>query len=299
MTTYLQATDIESFHRDGYLVIPDFWDASTISALRTRAIEIVNANDLREVQSVFSTREQTRKSDDYFLTSGREIRFFWEEKADSSLKQSAPAEAINKIGHGLHDLDAVFHNVSYDGRIGSICRELGLERPLAVQSMYIFKQAKIGGYVCPHQDGTFLYTEPQSCIGFWWPLDDCSEENGCLYAVPGSHVLGVQRRFRRRDPPDNDSTEFVPVELPNWTEQLKDAVPLLISRGSLVILHSAVIHYSNENHSEYPRHAYSIHVVDGKEGVHYPKDNWLQRPEEHPFQEITAQWSATGTVMET
>ena len=42
---------------------------------------------------------------------------------------------------------------------------------------------------------------------------------------------------------------------------------------------------------ENARHAYSIHVVDGKEGVHYPKDNWLQRPEEHPFQEITAQWS--------
>ena len=60
--------------------------------------------------------------------------------------------------------------------------------------------------MCPHQDGTFLYTEPQSCIGFWWPLDDCSEENGCLYAVPGSHVLGVKRRFRRRDPPDDGST---------------------------------------------------------------------------------------------
>ena len=63
--------------------------------------------------------------------------------------------------------------------------------------------------MCPHQDGAFLYTEPQSCIGFWWPLDDCSEENGCLYAVPGSHVLGVQRRFRRRDPPDNGSTGII------------------------------------------------------------------------------------------
>ena len=50
----------------------------------------------------------------------------------------------NKIGHGLHDLDAVFHAVSYDGRIGSICRDLGMERPLAAQSMYIFKQARIG-----------------------------------------------------------------------------------------------------------------------------------------------------------
>ena len=50
----------------------------------------------------------------------------------------------NKIGHGLHDLDGVFQSVSYEGRIGSICRELGLEKPLVVQSMYIFKQARIG-----------------------------------------------------------------------------------------------------------------------------------------------------------
>jgi phytanoyl-CoA hydroxylase len=127
--------------------------------------------------------------------------------------------------------------------------------------------------VCPHQDGTFLYTEPQSCIGFWWPLDDCSEQNGCLYVVPGSHSVSVQRRFRRRNPPDDNATgttascialycicimfiyvcasaaEFVPLELPDWTEQLKDAVPLQTRRGSLVILHNALIHYSNENNS--------------------------------------------------
>ena len=44
-------------------------------------------------------------------------------------------------------------------------------------------------------------------------------------------------------------TEFDPVELPDWKEQLKDAVPLHTSRGSLVILHNALIHFSNENHS--------------------------------------------------
>ena len=66
--------------------------------------------------------------------------------------------------------------------------------------MYIFKQAFVGGEVCPHQDGAFLYTEPQTCIGFWWPLDDCVKENGCLWAVPGSHNEGVKRRFKRRTP---------------------------------------------------------------------------------------------------
>ena len=166
--------------------------------------------------------------------------------------------------------------------------------------------------MCPHQDGAFLYTEPQSCLGFWWPLDDCTLENGCLYAVPGSHKLGVHRRLRRKDAPEEGTgvnfetkngkkllpvkfnSEFFPLEAPNWDEELKSAVPLQTKKGTLVILHNALIHYSNENnHPTDARHAYSIHVVDGREGVTYPEDNWLQRPKEYPFQEITARYSGT------
>ena len=130
-------------------------------------------------------------------------------------------------------------------------------------------------------DGAFLYTEPQSVIGFWWALDDCTLDNGCLWAVPGSHNIGVNRRYRRKDPPQK-GTEFVPAEAVTFS--LEGAVPLVISKGALVILHSALVHYSAANTSPAARHAYSVHIVDGKEGVVYPADNWLQRPADHPFQ---------------
>ena len=42
--------------------------------------------------------------------------------------------------------------------------------------------------------------------------------------------------------------------------------PLECSAGTLVLLHNAVVHYSEENVSEKTRHAYSIHIIDGKEG---------------------------------
>lgn len=41
--------------------------------------------------------------------------------------------------------------------------------------------------VTPHQDSTFLYTEPPSTIGFWFPLVDVGLRNGCLWFIPGSH----------------------------------------------------------------------------------------------------------------
>ena len=160
-----------------------------------------------------------------------------------------------------------------------------MKKPLAAQSMYIFKQAFVGGEVGPHQDGAFIFTEPQSVIGFWWALDDCTTKNGCLYAVPGSHKLGVHRKFCR-DLKAGFGTEFIPSESSTW--DLSKAIPLEVSHGDLVILHGALIHFSNENISDKARHAYSIHIIEGADGFVYPNDNWLQRPPDHPFREITS-----------
>jgi phytanoyl-CoA hydroxylase len=288
---YLSAEQVESFHRDGFLVLEKFWDEGTVENLRRSIHSILDGFDPSSSKTVFSTKEQKRKSDEYFLTSGGEVRFFWEEKAfDSEGNLQKPAaECINKVGHALHDKDPHFQKASYDPRIGKICRELGMVKPLSVQSMFIFKQAYIGGEVCPHQDGSFLYTEPQTCIGFWWALDNCSLDNGCLWATPGSHKEGVRRRFKRKGLV-SEGTEFVNVAdgSPNVGAETFDTragVPLEMPKGTLVILHDAVVHWSEANISAAPRYAYSIHVVDGE--AKYPADNWLQRDE--PFNEIGVQ----------
>lgn len=113
-------------------------------------------------------------------------------------------------------------------------------------------------------------------VGFWWPLEDCTLDNGCLWAVPGSHIGGVQRRFKRNEA--GTSTVFEPAEETAFS--LEGALPLVIGKGSLVILHHSVVHFSHGNTSEISRFAYSIHVVESQ-GVAWPRDNWLQR--ETPF----------------
>lgn len=280
----LSSEQLAQFQRDGFLVIADWLDASTMIAMRASALASVRADAPTERVTVFTTREQTRVSDDYFLSSGDKVHYFFEEDAfDTSGRLLRDKESsINKMGHALHELMPVFKSVSFDPRVAAVLSSLGYSQPRIAQSMYIFKQAHVGGEVRPHVDGAFLYTEPQSVVGFWWPLEDCTLTNGCLWAVPGSHTAGVRRRFRRKHADEGGSgTVFEPEQ--EVTFDLTGAVPLEIPAGALVLLHSAVVHFSHANTSDKSRHAYSIHVIEGGKGVVYPADNWLQRSDGGPF----------------
>eukprot|EP00922_Rhytidocystis_sp_ex-Travisia-forbesii_P064702 GHVS01096103.1.p2 GENE.GHVS01096103.1~~GHVS01096103.1.p2 ORF type:complete len:100 (-),score=8.34 GHVS01096103.1:543-842(-) len=80
-----------------------------------------------------------------------------------------------------------------------LIESLDYKKPSIVQSMYILKQPKTGGAVLPHQDGCFLYTEPQTVIGAWFAIDDATTTNGCLYVVPVLFNNNANNTFRCND----------------------------------------------------------------------------------------------------
>src|SRR5678815_5934857 len=184
----------DQYDRNGFLVLNDFAPAASCDALRARAGELVHQFEPSDIVSIFSTREQNRCSDEYFLDSGDKIRFFFEEDAffpNGTLKQSKE-QSINKIGHALHTLDPVFRAFSHSSEVRKLVADLAIADPRLAQSMYIFKQPKIGGEVGCHQDSTFLYTEPTNIAGLWLALEDATINNACLWAIPGGHRLGLK-----------------------------------------------------------------------------------------------------------
>jgi phytanoyl-CoA hydroxylase len=274
----LSQSQLNQYQEDGYLVLEDFVPGSECDRLRARANELVAAFDPSGVTSIFSTHEQSRISDDYFLESGDKIRFFFEENVflpDGSLKK--PKEnSINKIGHALHELDPRFREFSTTPEVQRLISDLGITKPLLLQSMYIFKQPEIGGEVTCHQDSTFLYTEPQQIAGLWFALEDATLENGCLWAIPGGHRLGLKSRWIRNGVGGMKFEVFDSSPFPE--DRL---VPLEVAKGSLILLDGLLPHKSLANRSHKSRHAYTLHVISGES--RYPSDNWLQRSEQLPL----------------
>ena len=255
-------------------MIEDFATTEQCAALIERADELMRAWSPTE-RSVFTTDESSRVSDDYFLGSGDQIRFFFEEDAfGSDGELVAPIEdCINKIGHALHDLDPVFEEFSHSDELDAVAKDLGLTDAMALQSMYLCKQPRIGGEVGCHQDATFLYTDPVSVTGLWFALEDATVDNGCLWAQPGGHRSGLRKLFKRSAGGGTEFEELDPTSLPTPPD---DLVPLETRAGTLVVLHGLLPHWSDVNRSERSRHAYSIHCVSA--AAQYPSWNWLQRP---------------------
>ncbi|MEP6719027.1 MAG: phytanoyl-CoA dioxygenase family protein [bacterium] len=266
------------YARKGFLILKDFAGQVACDGLRQRAEKLVQDFDPQGLAPIFSTHEQNRLANDYFLDSAGKIHFFFEENAflpDGSLKQSKE-QSINKIGHALHDLDPVFNEFSRAPEIRQLAETLGLSGSLLLQSMYIFKQPHIGGEVGCHQDSTFLYTEPQNIIGLWFALEDATIENGCLWAIPGGHELGLKQRWRR----GKEGMYFETYNSEPWPEDR--LVALEVTKGSLIVLHGLLPHKSLANRSAKSRQAYTLHLIDANGA--YAQDNWLQRPEEMPLE---------------
>jgi phytanoyl-CoA hydroxylase len=264
----------------GYAVLDNAVSPNEMNSIRAAAARIVDEFDIEQHRTVFSTRDRDRGRDGYFMDSAQAVHCFLEEDAlDEEGNLVQPKErAINKIGHAMHDLVPEFTRFCRLPVFRQVLDAIGYRDPILWQTMYIFKQARIGGEVRWHQDASYLISSPPSVVGFWIALEDSNRDNGCLWVQPGGHRSPL-REVYQVDAATQAGTLSVLNHEP-WPGQ-DQSLPVEVTAGSLVIFNDHMPHYSAPNRSGRSRQAFTMHFAEAESK--WPRRNWLQRSQLPPF----------------
>ena len=113
----------------------------------------------------------------------------------------------------------------------------------AMQSMAFLKSEGKPGQAW-HQDEQFIPTRDHSLTAAWIALDDATVQNGCLWAHPGSHRLGVLYPDREQEDEQFDCAR----EAFDFPYDERKAVPLEVRAGDVVIFDGYLLHRSLPNY---------------------------------------------------
>jgi len=256
----LSKEQIEAYHRDGFLMVPDCYSGEEIAVLRADTERLCHVT---ECDTIFRER------------SGAVRSIFRVHEKDGAVA-SPPYRALTRTPRVLRPVQQV----------------LGDDKVYISHTKVNTKSALEGSGWLWHQDFGYWVHDgyPQDdLVTALVLLSDTQEMHGSLYMIPGSHKLGLQDHYL-------DESQ-VPHQLPQRAVQiarLKEImanspapVPIVGKAGTLVLFHCLTIHGSGANMSSenrwqayitYNRCTNRPHDVEKPRGDFVRSRNWEPLP---------------------
>jgi ectoine hydroxylase-related dioxygenase (phytanoyl-CoA dioxygenase family) len=155
----------------------------------------------------------------------------------------AEALAATLCVHFPHKLSPLFADAMRHPAVVPVLVDLLSPDVKCMQSMAFVKSEGKPGQAW-HQDEQFIPTRDRSLVAAWIALDDATVQNGCLWAIPGSHRPGVL--YPQQDQQDDrfDCTK----EAYAFPYDDDDAVALEVRAGDVVLFNGYLLHRSLPNY---------------------------------------------------
>lgn len=144
--------------------------------------------------------------------------------------------------HHVHKFSPFMKSMLFQKAIIDVLTRVIGPNVKSMQSMLFIKAAGKPGQAW-HQDEDYIPTRDRSLAGAWIAMDDATTANGCLWVIPGSHKPGILwPQYAHADKRFDCAWES--YDFP-YTDA--DAVPVEVSKGSIVFFNGYLLHRSLPN----------------------------------------------------
>jgi hypothetical protein len=225
----LTRTEVDSFHRDGWVHLPGFLtpaELAPLEALYMRFLRREIAVPGRDYCDM--TGDYGKPIEDYALLNVMLPRRYHPPLGDNVYERRAADVAAQLCGDGMA--------LDYDQLVAKPPRQPGA----------VFHW---------HQDlGYWPITDDTRTASFWLALDDCGLDNGCVQFVDGSHR---EPELRPHLPLHGDRAKN--HTLVATVDPARDRIrPALLRRGDVSVHHERTVHGSGGNTSDRWRRGYVV-----------------------------------------
>lgn len=219
---FLNDEQLAQFERDGFLVIEDFLAPEEVARVKADIARV--SEEVKNAEGDFQGFNFERADGGSYVDS-KEIR----------------KGVLRKIQGAVQFVPEV-RNVFTGDKMLDCMEDLMGPNIYYHSSKVMFKPP--GGSAKPwHQDAAYWRAFDPNQITVWIAIDDATEENGCVWAIPGSHKLGHIPHVKRE------------LQVEESQIDLTKAAPVPVPAGGLLIFHSLVLHMSEKNTSDKTRWA--------------------------------------------
>ena len=212
---HLTQEQIHQFHKDGFLILPQFAQTDMCDEIYTLAQKHLK----NKIEPIESEEEYLQKNVDQMTV--RRLR-------------------------QVYDREPLFAQWMTNPEIYPILEQLLDEKPvllLAHHNSIMTKLPKLSSVTAWHQDIRYWHYENDNLLSVWLSLGDEYLDNGLLEFIPGSHKISfTPQRFDEQSAFRDDLKENQKI--------IAKRIHHNLHKGDVVLFHAKTLHYAHSNSSD-------------------------------------------------